>query len=361
MANSNESKTTTAFAAIEVNVERLVISPKESAGAGGDTWVRWGDRNLYPHFIYDLSAQATTLRACIGALVDYVAGDDVISAATVFGGDPSAPREFVERTAESIARMGGFAWLVTRSRDGQSIARIEVLRLPYLRTDKDAQQFWYNEKWDKGSYAEPTIYPRWIGKPDQTQGVVWVKMQGDNVYPEPRYAAAVKAALTEIGVDDYHLGNIARGFMASAIVNIQGTNPTDDEKAQIEREMSRKLFGSKNAGRVMLSFNIDKDHATTVSKLDTADFSDKYAALAKHSSQQIFTAFRMNPNLAGCASEGASGFNSEEFESAFKLFNRTVVMPIQRKIIDTFAAIGAGDISIKPFTLDGTASANIVE
>ena len=89
-------------------------------------------------------------------------------------------------------------------------------------------------------------------------------------------------------------------------------------------------------------------------KMEVADYGDKYETLSKHCERRIFTAFRANPNLFGVATE-SNGFNSEEYEQAFKLFNRTMVQPIQRKIVAGFDKVlgQEGLVSIEPFTLEG--------
>ena len=51
-----------------------------------------------------------------------------------------------------------------------------------------------------------------------------------------------------------------------------------------------------------------------------------------------------------------NGFSAEEYESAFRLYNRTMVRPVQRMIADAYDKIYGqkGVLNIKPFTLDGT-------
>ena len=83
------------------------------------------------------------------------------------------------------------------------------------------------------------------------------------------------------------------------------------------------------------------------------DFGEKYKALAENSRQKIFTAFRAYPNLFGLST--STGFNIEEFEQAFKLYNRTAVRPVQRLIADAYDRIYGqpGVLNIVPFSLDG--------
>jgi hypothetical protein len=87
--------------------------------------------------------------------------------------------------------------------------------------------------------------------------------------------------------------------------------------------------------------------------MQVSDFGDKYQSLEKSARQRIFTAFKANPNLFGIPTESL-GFSSEEYESAFRLFNRTQIRPIQRKIADAYDKIYGqkGVLTIVPFSMD---------
>jgi hypothetical protein len=79
--------------------------------------------------------------------------------------------------------------------------------------------------------------------------------------------------------------------------------------------------------------------------------------------QRIFTGFRANPNLFGIPTENL-GFSSEEYESAFRLFNRTHVRPIQKKIADAYDKIYGqkGVLTIVPFSMDeGSGTEKVVK
>jgi hypothetical protein len=124
-------------------------------------------------------------------------------------------------------------------------------------------------------------------------------------------------------------------------------------KEEIEQEVDEKFGGPKNAGRVMLSWNPNKESATTFETPNITDFGEKYKALAETSRERIFNAFRAYPNIFGLST--ATGFSIEEFDSAFKLYNRTAVRPVQRMIADAYDKIynQKGVLNIVPFSLDG--------
>jgi hypothetical protein len=118
-------------------------------------------------------------------------------------------------------------------------------------------------------------------------------------------------------------------------------------------EVYDKFCGPENAGRPMISFNNNKDSETTIQKIDTDSFADKYNALVERTKSEIFTAFRCSPILFGIDQE-KTGFNANEYASAFRLFNKTVIEPFQNKISKAFDKIfnSTGSIEIKPFTIN---------
>ena len=101
----------------------------------------------------------------------------------------------------------------------------------------------------------------------------------------------------------------------------------------------------------MISFNDSKDNQVDVTPLDVTDFGDKYSNLATRSRQEIFTSFRANPNLFGINTEN-NGFATEDFVNSYKLFDKTVISPIQKRIVDVINDIfGDGSVDIQPFEI----------
>jgi capsid portal protein len=273
--------------------------------------------------------------------------------------------EQVEDLARDYETYGGFALQVIRGMDG-SVVEVYYIDLRFLRMNKEGEVFYYSEKWAERGSQKAVVYPAFradIGEKWDTMdedernrnasSILYVKNTHSQVYPLPVYAASVKACEIERLVDDYHLNSLSNGFASSLIVNFNNGQPTDDMKEEIERDFDEKFTGSGNAGRVMFSWNKSKDNATTFEVPPVTDFGEKYKALAENSRQKIFTAFRAYPNLFGLST--STGFNIEEFEQAFKLYNRTAVRPVQRKIADAYERIYGlpGVLTITPFSLGG--------
>ena len=319
------------FAALDPYIESNIVSPKETLIHGKDM-VEWGDGNMYPDYLISLTETVPTLRSIINGTVDFIAGDNV----TINPLNPLWPigqmngrGDMISEQVEDIARdqmtFGGFALQVIRGRDGR-VAEIYHLPMRFLRANKECDVFYYCEDWQKRGRKDTIVYPafipgleeKWFELDDEARNshassVLYVKTDHTHTYPVPVYGASVKACETERMIDDYHLNSVANGF-----------NPSN------------------------------KESATTFEVPNITDFGEKYKALAETCRERIFTAFRAYPNIFGLST--ATGFSIEEFDSAFKLYNRTMVRPVQRMIADAYEKIYGqkGVLNITPFSLDGT-------
>lgn len=358
----NQTKSNSArvnFLAIDPIVESNIVSPKEEKMRGKEV-MSWGEKNCYPDYLLGLYKNVTTLKSIIDGCVNYVKGDAVTFGAE---GDKSMNRrgetitELVDQCAFSYLLYGGFYLQIIRTMDMQRVSEVNVLDPRYVRTNDECDVFYYSEDWKYVQNDKMTVYPKYMAgvlDPSQKASILAYKFSRGQVYPSPLYAAAVTACETERCIDEYHLNAISNGFTGSMLVNFNnGANISDQEMEEIERRFSEKFSGSKNAGRIVFCYNNGKENATTLEQTQIQDYGEKYESLAKRSRQQIFTAFKANPNLFGIPTESL-GFSSEEYESAFKLFNRTQIQPIQQVIIDSFDKIYGvkGSVTITPFTLD---------
>ena len=362
-----------AFAALDPYIESNIVTPKETP-VHGKEYIEWGDMNAYPDYLYSLAESVPTLRSIINGTVDFIAGDEVTILPINPAWEPGVMNGKGDTIAEQVRDLGGdemtiggFAIQVIRGRDGRP-CETYYLPIRFLRANKDCDVFYYCEDWGKKyGKKDVIVYPAFIPgleekwfELDEKQrnahasSILFVKGDKTRTYPLPPYAAAVKACETERMVDEYHLNAVANGFNPSMIINFNNGTPTDQMKEQIEADLEEKFSGPSNAARFLISFNPNKESATTFEVPQITDFGEKYKALADTCRERIFNSFRAYPNIFGLST--ATGFSIEEFESAFKLYNRTMVRPVQRQIADAYDKIYGqkGVLNIKPFSLDGT-------
>ena len=335
------------FSAIDPVMVKNIPEPVEKE-YGSKDFIYYGTDNTYPLFLYGLAQNCATLGSIIRGVVDYVKGNSVKS---TFMTDEEA-EDLIEKTVTDYLTFGAFYWQVIRNLGGK-VQKIVWLDARYVRTDKDENLFWYSEEFGKKwGRNKAVVYPRFDKERNDSSSVFSVKApMSRGVYGTPIWSGAIKDAVIETKIEDFHLNEITNNFAGSAVISFNNGVPTDEQKKEVEKLVKEKFSGNENAARFLLIFNDSKDNAATVERLSTDDFDKRYESLAKRTREQIFVAFRAVPALFGLMSE-STGFNQQEFDQAFRLFNKTVVKPIQVKVTSAAAKIFGGDVlAIDPFTL----------
>ena len=379
MSNTEQNKPARArisFAAIDPYIDTNIILPVEKFVSAKDL-MEWGTRNSYPDYLLDLYNNVPTLRAIINGNIDFIAGDDVsILPLTqhlpngIMNNRGDHIREQIKDISKDYEIYGGFALQIIRNLIGE-VAEVYYIDMRFLRTNKEGNVFYYCEDWSKSVRKDVIVYPafmpnlNWDALDDEARNrnassILYVKNVHTQVYPAPLYAASIKACEIERLIDDFHLADINNHFVSSAIINFNNGIPDDDVKEQIEREFTEKFCGASNGGRTAFSWNPNKESATDIVEFEVKDFGERYKSLSDHSRQQIFTAFRANPNLFGIPTEG-NGFANEQYAESFKLYNRTQIKPVQRMIADAYDKIYGQPkvLTIVPFSMDGESEGNV--
>lgn len=322
-------------------------------------YVLYGKDNQYPEYLYGLYNDVSSLKTIIEGTADYVIGDavkcNIKGFETQINTKGDTLRELVRLCARDYLLYGGYAIQIIRNKVGD-VRELYYMDFRYIRSSKKNDMFWYSEDFSKKYVRgnKTVVYPKFIPNAREVaSSILYVSNNKSTTYPIPRYSGSIKACEMERAIDTYQLSSIENGFGGSYIINFLNGIPTDEVKAEIEKNVNEKFCGASNAGRVLINFANSQENATTLEKLDTTDFGEKYKAAAERAKNQIFTAFRAIPQLFGDMS-AATGFNSQEFTESFKVFNRTVCKPIQQTICDSIDRIFGTDnsVNITPFSLE---------
>ena len=354
---NTENKLKVSFASIEPYTASNIVSAEEREERGKE-WMAWGNGDRYPQYLDSLYNNSTTLQTIINGTADYVLGNNIqvnVEAwRTRVNSDGDTMEDLIGMLAVDYLKYGGFAFTVIRDRIG-NVAELSYIDVARLRADKDREVFYYSEEWGK-SRAKVLRYPKFgVNDTNATSIVYYAGTKTRGVYPVPLWNAAVRSAEIDKQITDFHLNNIANGFSGGYAFNFNNGQPDDEQKSEIERNIMNKFSGAENAGRIVLSFNADREHALDITKLDTDDLDKKYDLVRVWCREQMFTAFRAIPCLFGLMTEN-NGFSREEFLQAFELYNTTVVRPIQRIIgRELDKVLGATNVvTIVPFSLNAT-------
>lgn len=341
-----------AFSAIDP-VLRINVPDKKEKNT--NTFVWYGNDNRYPLFLYDCYSNCPTLQTIVNGLADYVCGNGVSSTVLAKPNPKETWDEFITHLSADYFLYGVCYIQVVRNLK-KEVSQLYWLDALYVRADKDCETFYYNEDFGKNyvKQGNTLTYPKFKKDIIEMSSIIQIRTPlGKGTYGSPIWGSSLKSVLTEIGIDDFHMNELENNFAVSSIINFNNGVPSDEDKDEIEKLVRRKFTGHQNAGTFMLSFNNGVANRTTVERLSTDDFDERYMSLANKTQKQIFTAFGVSPVIFGVEKD-TTGFNSEDYQQAFLLANRTKIYPVQKRIIDTIDKVlgVTGSIRIEPFTID---------
>ena len=346
------------MAAIEKVAEQSIPSFKEVEGRGKD-YINWGEDNTFPNYLYGLSTDVVTLRSIVNGTADMVAGDGASCILDQFNKEVNKKGETLYEMIRDLALdylVYGNAFVqVVRNKAG-NIGELYHLSAKYVRTSKKNDLFYYSEEFDK-KYSRSNkmvVYPKFVTEAkDIPTSVIMIKSENDKTYGLPQYIAALKDCEVERQLSEFNLSQLENGFFGSYVFNFANGVPSDEQKAEIEADIQDKFCGAGNVGRFLLNFSNGKDNGVTLSKIDIQNFAEKYNTTSERASKKIYESFGAFPVLFGVEKD-TTGFNDEDYQQAFKLYNRMRVRPLQKKIVTMFDKIFnmQGSVEIMPFTID---------
>ena len=322
--------------------------------------VNWGRDNKYSAFLKNLYYNSATLSSIINGSVGYILGSGVEATEQAAKWSDTVNRrgdtlyDIVNSLSLDYMLYKGFAIQVIYSKLG-TVAEIYALDFNKCRTDEYHTKIYY---YKKGCGAYSTKYETYdaFGEkfdPSHPTQILYFTDGSRSVYPHPKWEGAIDDVLTEIECTRYSLNSIGNGLSARYILTIPSSaNLTREQKKIIEDGIREKFTGTDTPSNFALYFatGTEEMKATAIA---ADEQNEKFVSIKKAARENIFTAFCAVPALFGLMSE-STGFNEQEFKSAYKLYYATQIKPIQIKINKQVSkALGVEQALIfKPLIID---------
>jgi hypothetical protein len=318
-------------------------------------WVTYGSDNLYPDFLATLYNRSAIHRTCILSKLDGVIGnglsfrEDADNYLIKRANPTESWNDVLEKVALDYLIYGGFAINIIWSNDGESISEFYHLDYSKVRSgmidpETDAvDTYYYCSDWSNTRKFKVSSYPTYDpskSSEEPSQILVYFNYQPALAYyPLPDYVGSVSDIQLDAEISKFHLSSIRNGLVPGLIISLNnGVPDTDEARAEIYDEITSAYRGTDNASKMMLMFNVDKEHAAEVTTVDPPN-DNYFIELEKRITSRILTGHRISsPLLLGLYHEGGTGFssNSDEIETAYEHFLSTVIKPIQKGILNVF-------------------------
>jgi len=317
-------------------------------------WVYYGENNLYPEYLIELSQRSAKHNAIINGKVNYIYGGGLVANTKGVSLEARAKANklikefekdgFLRRAINDLELFNGFYIQPIYNKALTKIVKLEYVPFAKIRTNADEDEFYYSNNWKERNQSEEktgfkVLTPFDPDKKSKNQ-IFYYKILGPknskdkNVYPVPEYIGATAAIETDIEIANYHLNNIKTGFSVGTIINFNNGVPEEGAKADIEKSIKKKFQGTDKAGSVAITFNDSSENAPSITSFAPSDLDKQFIEISKRVEQDIFTGHKItSPMLFGVKTEGQLGGRTEIID-AFELFQNTYTEIRQNMVED---------------------------
>lgn len=315
-------------------------SPDENYSESRD-YVNWGRMNNYPQYLYDIYLECSTLQTILNGCTDFTMAGGIVNnvglGENVYG-DTIA--DVVEKLVLDRFIFGGFALRIKYNMLGEVI---EIAHLDYrkCRIDRELSTVYVKNKWAKSNtncYDEQfNVFNTETGAEDGVQIFYYRGQRTRGIYPIPDYSASLLSCEVQIKCKSFNFNELDNNFASTGIVNFNNGMPAETVKKDTESKLIGKYAGHSNAGRMMISWNEDREHRTDFVRLQTDNLPDRYKNVAEASREDIFISMRAHPQLFGMSIP--TGFAAIEYDEAYNILYDTHISKRQQEVMRVFSKI----------------------
>ena len=332
-----------------VNLEAYMPPDPTETVSTSHEYVKYGADNAFIDYLLARYYGSPTNNAIITGVADMIVGKGLSSAVQVKRPDSYAKamvifqQDEVRRWAFDLKCFGYFLIQVVQSKSGFICKHTPVENWRSGKADKngDINEWFYSDNWAKASdnKFKPKAYPVYKKGTKTAITIHPVKpfRAGSFYYPTPDYIGALAYAHLEEEIATFHLNNVLNGFVAGHIINFNNGDPGQEERDKIKQDVRAKLTGSQNSGKLIISFNDNKEAAATIETVQVSDLDKQYQFLSQESVSKIMVGHRIvSPLLFGIRDSSGLGNNAQELTEAYKLFDAVVLDPYRRILTEAF-------------------------
>tara|TARA_R110002073_G_scaffold119105_1_gene259958 strand:+ start:1754 stop:3799 length:2046 start_codon:yes stop_codon:yes gene_type:complete len=331
-------------------------------------WIDMGIDNLYPHYLEELFSSSSIHSAVVNGIAQMIYGEglDAISKDSnveqwLKVNEIFSDKDALKRCAFDLELYGNCYFNIIWSQDRSTISKIHHVPAATIRCGKENDEdqvelFYHKANWANND--KPQAIPA-FSTSDRTAAsqILHIKIYNplSFTYGLPSYTGSQNYIQVDAALGEYNLNSINNGFFPSTILNFNSGTPTQEEQAALERLIYDKFGSASNAGKILMTWNDSPEEAPTVESFNISDAHQVFDYLSREVSVKILAGHRVtSPLLFGLRSEGGGfGSNAEEMRDAYDLFYNTVVLPMQRIILDGLRPVFAAssitlDLFFKP-------------
>lgn len=243
---------------------------------GAMEFIKWGEDNKFPLYLWDNYLKNSNLQSAVNTLCDYIVGEGITTDFDRINADGETLSDILAKSVFDYILFGGFALEGIRNQKGD-IVRLNYINVQNIRVDEALTTAYLSNSWNQWNRKAMVTLPLW--RSDETQDHFIFYFRGNitrNINPVPLYISALKSIEILNQTRNFHLHNLQNNFSGSVLVALNGTSIKSSELQEIKAQLEGEYTGTENAGKVLLVNNANSDGKIEVNRLSADNAGDLY-------------------------------------------------------------------------------------
>lgn len=334
MADSNISRNKTYSYGVEKFSKYQQIDVKPIFGRN---WVTNGVDNVNFQSYKDCYDDSPTNASIINSYVSYMFGEGIAEITKYLS------LEDQEKCMKDLYLYGGCSLQVIWNIDKKPL-KLEYMPIYKLGVNYDSKTqkvdgYWYSYDWKNRGRYRPVMYPVFDGKynAEQPLQVIYIRRPtSETFFPVPDYISGLNWARIEGEIANAGINKYLNGMEDITVINSNNGMISDEVEAEKEaNELRKKVTGSTNNGRVVVSLNEGIENALTIDRVAPPEMAQHNVFYSEEAERKLIVAHSAPPVVfAGSNSGNGFSSNAEERQTAIKDLYRKKINPYRSTFIN---------------------------
>jgi hypothetical protein len=333
-------------------------------------FVKWGNDNLYPQFLYRLLYESPLQSGIINTKVKYIT-----SGGLNYEGNDLAKWEQIKNNGKSKYTLDELLPYISQDFEvtesfylkctkniTTGLFEFDVLDAELMRNDENGIYFYYSENWIGSQSVEKTGFKKYKSiqyiDPTDIEVVLYVSGKSkqirldngkltSNIYPMPNYSGGIVSIMADIEMNHFHYSESVNSFAGGTMISLNNGVPSEEDKREIEKKYKDAVTDRKKKGGVVIAYADGKEREASITQISGTDLDKRYIETQKFIVDSVMIAHGViNPSLFGVKTSGQLG-TTQELETSFLIFKQNYITARQKIISDalTYANMKLNDLS----------------
>lgn len=307
-------------------------------------WVRFGYDNQYPQLCLDLANSSPLQKAILENKLSYMFGAGVAKTEdNIFTPNLGESwSELLYKCMTDYVYLNAFAVQCILSESGNKWLfyhqPIDQVRLGQYNEYNVIEKAYICSDWKKTNKDRVVEVKMW-GSETPIKGeryLMYFKRHevGNYYYAIPQWMSAANYIAADAALSQYYNNYVRNNFSANLCIQYP-TEPDEEKKAELYRNLQESFGGSENAGNILLLFG-ENGVLPTISSIESVN-ADLYNSVVDTVKLAIVSANRLtSPILAGISTSSGFSSKSEEIIAATVQYRLTVINSERQFVLDKF-------------------------